>query len=126
MQYLIFLILFFSIQAWPCAVPIEGDEINNKIILEKIGTDNYKITVPKKMKHLDYGIKMSLIYYKNDDKFRVAKEHMELSPMLQGGFYIAQIKIYPIKDLIPYISVVWEPEFCCLCPAFGRSIDINL
>ena len=117
--------LLFSIQAIACSVPINGQEIDEKINLESVGGFNYKVTVPKKVLHLDFGVTISLIYYEEGDSLRRAKEYEDLTPSLDGDEYSVSFEVPPKKGLIPYISVAWEPESCCLCAAIGRTRDIT-
>ncbi len=116
----------FSFGAFACNQTYRGKEVDRHIKVKNLGDHSYEIIVPKKLNHLDYGVRMSVHYYRSGDVLQIVEKEQKLLPKLVGQHYTATSKILPEAGLIPYVSVLWQPEVCCECPAIGRSGDIQL
>jgi len=81
--------------------------------------------VPRKVKHLDFGVRIMIHYYKEGDSLKISHEQQQLSPQLQGDSYIAVGHLLTPPGLTAYVTVLWKPEACCECPAIGQSKDIQ-
>jgi len=114
-----------SFEIYSCTQTYRGEEIDRQIQTEHLGDMSYQITVPKKLRHLDFGVRMSIQYYKSGDALQIVEQDQELFPKLTGEYYKAVSRILPKAGLVPYIYVIWQPEVCCECPAIGQSDDIQ-
>jgi len=124
MKFLFLLSWLISFSALACNQTYQGEEFDQLIKIRKIEVSTVEITVPRKVKHLDFGVRIMIHYYKEGDSLKISHEQQQLSPQLQGDSYIAVGHLLTSPGLTAYVTVLWKPEACCECPAIGQSNDI--
>ena len=121
------IVLFLSsVCTLACTVPMMGADFDELIAVEKIGKNQFKATIAKDAKGLNYGAEAAVEYYPANSEHRFGEYSKRVHLREQGSDYVSIFELEKIEGHIPFLQVFWHPEQCCLCGAYGKSNELSL
>ena len=123
---LFFSAIFFSSQLLACFGPIQGDEFDSLIEIEKLGKNHYSYEFPSEVHGYKNNGSVTLAYsQKERGPIMVDTPHIELFPIEMEGVMRGEFFI-PEKENSAFLIVSWPPkEECCLCAFLAFSNVVN-
>lgn len=119
-SFVVVLLFIVSFDLLACVIPIHDEQYDSLIQIEKVGKNQYKVSVPREVENRK---NPTILLASTDEPFGavfIAKKQKDLSVMHNGHESIAYFDLTEGDSGKYYIRVIWPIE-CCLCSVNAHS-----
>ncbi len=125
-RFLTLLFIFLSANVFACFSPIEGEEYDALVVINKIDKNHYSYEFPSEVHgYRNDGMVISALSQKEIGSIMADSPHKEIFPKevngkMRGEFFI------PENEKNGFLIVSWAPkEECCMCEFLAYSSMVN-
>ncbi|WP_277055071.1 hypothetical protein [Pseudoalteromonas marina] len=122
LRFFVLLFVFFSVNAYACFAPIQGEEYDALIVIKKIGKNRYAYEFPAEVNgYKNDGTVILALSQEESGSFMANSAHQVISPKEVNGTMKGEFTI-PDNEKNGFLLVAWPPkEECCMCAFLAFS-----